>query len=284
MNEIALPGLEATDLLPRLRPDGLLYHYTSLAGFLGILTTTRVWASSIHYLNDSAEFAYTICLAKRAIEQLVREQPARQEILESLLPQLQSIQRVNIFVFSLSELPDLLSQWRAYSPKAGGLSIAFDLEVLESCFRSQGFRLAECIYDPAAQYRVIHTLLARELERSKDGYWFSKRNLRVFVEELLAVAPLLKDPGFSEEREWRLVSDLTNIDHPQVRFRVTDSTIVPYFDLSVADQDGKLPIRMVVVGPSPHSQATASSVSSLLGRHATGKWFVKPSSVPYRVW
>jgi hypothetical protein len=208
----------------------------------------------------------------------------RLDVVQSLLPGLTSIQGVNIFVFSVSELPDLLSQWRGYSPRAGGLSMALDLETLEPTFRSQGFRLAQCIYHESTQRRIIHELLLRKLSRSKDGYWFSARNLRVFVKELLAVAPILKAPEFSEEREWRLVSDLTDIRHPQVTFRATGSTIVPYFDLSIAGSDGKVPIRQVVVGPGPHSQATASSVSSLLGRHASGTWAVAFSTIPYRGW
>jgi hypothetical protein len=37
-------------------PDDLLYHYTSDAGFRGIIESDRIWATDIRFLNDYTEF------------------------------------------------------------------------------------------------------------------------------------------------------------------------------------------------------------------------------------
>ena len=42
------------------RPASFLYHYTSQRGLLGILENKKIWATNIHYLNDSAELYHAI--------------------------------------------------------------------------------------------------------------------------------------------------------------------------------------------------------------------------------
>jgi hypothetical protein len=43
--------------LPLRLPD-FIYHYTNQSGLLGILENRELWATKIHYLNDSTEFSY----------------------------------------------------------------------------------------------------------------------------------------------------------------------------------------------------------------------------------
>jgi hypothetical protein len=45
-----------SSLASGLRPRGLLYHYTTVDGFLGILDSDSLRATHIRYLNDSQEF------------------------------------------------------------------------------------------------------------------------------------------------------------------------------------------------------------------------------------
>jgi hypothetical protein len=46
----------------------VLYHYTSQAGFLGIIQTREIWASNLLFLNDSMEFNY----ARKILQQEIR--------------------------------------------------------------------------------------------------------------------------------------------------------------------------------------------------------------------
>lgn len=43
---------------------GLLYHYTSQHGLLGILGSQAVWATNTHFLNDPTEFVHALALAQ----------------------------------------------------------------------------------------------------------------------------------------------------------------------------------------------------------------------------
>jgi hypothetical protein len=41
-------------------PPGILYHYTTQTGLLGIITSGEIWASHTQYLNDVREFPHAI--------------------------------------------------------------------------------------------------------------------------------------------------------------------------------------------------------------------------------
>jgi hypothetical protein len=43
-----------------------LFHYTSQAGLLGIITSNVLWATNVLYLNDSSELAYGLSIAERS--------------------------------------------------------------------------------------------------------------------------------------------------------------------------------------------------------------------------
>jgi hypothetical protein len=61
--------------LSRAEPPPILYHYTTQEGLLGILETDSLWATKIHFLNDSSEYALACNLAVEEIKsRLEREQ------------------------------------------------------------------------------------------------------------------------------------------------------------------------------------------------------------------
>ncbi len=46
-----------------------LYHYTNAAGLNGIISSNRMWATNISYLNDSSEILYASELIKQTLEE-----------------------------------------------------------------------------------------------------------------------------------------------------------------------------------------------------------------------
>ena len=47
-------------------PAGVLFHYTSLAGLMGVLKTGELWASELRSLNDTTELTRGFDLLARA--------------------------------------------------------------------------------------------------------------------------------------------------------------------------------------------------------------------------
>jgi hypothetical protein len=110
-----------------------LFHYTSQAGLLGIVTSNVLWATNALYLNDSSELDYGLSVARKRLRSmaggtdLVREFLRRADLLldlPGLLP------GRNFYACCFCEDPDLLSQWRAYADRGGGYAIDFATEDL----------------------------------------------------------------------------------------------------------------------------------------------------------
>lgn len=278
------------DLLAE-KPPGYIYHYASNEGFLGITQTKTLWASKLHYLNDSTEFAYAIGLIRENLDnRLKHEHGPWNEFYGLVLERMRSIENVHIFVACFSEVGDLLSQWRGYCPNSIGYSIAFDPAQLQDCMLRQQFRLLRCVYDETQQHAIVKELI------DSAGGLIDKTSASSAAEQLIfripEVAPALKHPQFSEEREWRLVSKTpVHINHPQVGFRSARWTLIPYYHFHLCEQSDKLNLAHVYVGPNPHMErARNAAVLSLwnLGvkfpqGHGT-TFDVRPSAVPYRGW
>ena len=61
--------LARIDALVRDVPTTPLYHYTNPVGAHGIIEEKSLWATNIHYLNDSKEFGHAREIAVREIGQ-----------------------------------------------------------------------------------------------------------------------------------------------------------------------------------------------------------------------
>lgn len=133
-----------------VKPEGLLYHYTTQYGLLGILKQRCIWATHIRYLNDTSE--------GNIVSQVVFEEfsgrynnvpllqilgmstdkaasvtePVDEDTLGQGTTMASWITSQNVFVSSFSENGDSLSQWRAYSERSGGYSIGFRPEYLRA--------------------------------------------------------------------------------------------------------------------------------------------------------
>ncbi len=260
-----------------------LYHYTSPTALLGILEKGSAWATMIHYMNDAQEMQYAFDLARTI---LVEESGSEIGTLNTLTPfeELFNVMKyVAVFAFSLSSRKDLLSQWRAYCPPEGGYCITFDSGMLRSFTEEQGFYFVRCIYNYENQKSVLRPLLrellAKAAELPAEG---SGMDLyREFGPRIVSICTSLKHPAFEEEQEWRLISGL-GPEWDLVRFRATNSLIVPYREI-VVRRESNSAIRSVMVGPNRHPELAARSLHQLSVQMHQWPIRVEHSQAPFRV-
>lgn len=268
-----------------------LFHYTDQNGLLGIINSHSFWATKITCLNDSSEYFLAFKIAKSILEKLATNRDVDLIKVEYLLDELSGYQD-NIFVGSFSEKGDLLSQWRAYGSSTSGYALGFNYKKLIDIARNQGFYLSKCIYDSNIQEKIINDLIFKQLETgffpepSTYGYNAETRVLTIppasnFWHELSQIAPLIKDKGFQEEQEWRLISE-KGIGYEDVYFRRGVSYIIPYFPL-------KLPaikdvISSITIGPTPHPKISQDTLSMLLFKENFSKPKLPISEIPFRFW
>ncbi|TAM44085.1 MAG: DUF2971 domain-containing protein [Acidobacteria bacterium] len=265
-----------------------LFHYTSFHSFLGILQSGTLQASAIQYLNDSQELSHAIDLARNCIQYHLPtpRNEVERRVREHLEVNLNAQRDLHIFQFSFSEAGDLLSQWRSYCPHSVGVCFSLDNR---SLFDLPNFRIAQCIYDQSSQFALTDPIIRSEIQHLTDffsralGTGVDPRSLETdWLDQLRAIAPLIKDSSFAEEREWRLVSHLISSSDPRFSFHPSPSFLVPHVNLRIPDQDGRLPVKQVIVGPNPHAQLAMKSVSLALSRYAQRGWSVTNSKIPYR--
>lgn len=268
----------------------IVYHYTGSAGLLGIVDSKAIWATNAWFMNDSREATYGI----RAIVKFTQDLGAREGVSPKLAKLCRRLARIvskthkvsgpYSHIACLSRHGDQLSQWRAYC-RDGGFSIGFDLDAVRRTTSAAGSiapTIREVSYEPAQQKFLLDHIFQRvvAIEGRKD-----RERALDFVVQAVMLAPAFKHAGFSEEAEVRLHVFLSEQELTKhVQFRATQLGVVPYLPVPLGQETGRLPLREVVVGPSPNQAESEMAVRQLLARYGYGdEVAVRRSAVPLRV-
>jgi hypothetical protein len=247
-------------------PPDILYHYSSVDALYGIVSSKAIWASNLHYLNDSQEFKLGIEIARKLLERKKNETIDNNiTVLNKLLESLNQFKNTDVFVVSFTEKKDHLSQWREYCPSQGGYSLGFSSKLLQSRAKEHGFKLCRCVYESSKQEQlvqdIINYLLSAEFNdiQISDDENKSQIRLAFFLLHFLPLAPLLKNSSFSDEKEWRLVS-LSTPNNKYIKYRPDGSMLVPYFEFNLTEGSQALDLHEVVIGPNLHSELAELSI------------------------
>jgi hypothetical protein len=283
------------------RPVAPLYHYTSPAGLLGIIETKSLWASGIQYLNDTAEYKHMALILQDLLKRRLEKEQGPWNDLYRLLLRGESVYLdKTVFVSSLSEAKDLLSQWRAYCPTGGGFSIGFDHKLIMRQAKKQNFCLLKCEYDATNQKAICDELISdgcraadeavTTYSKSAAPHKYGKKSIQTvglwhrIIEPSIRFAPALKNPSFQEEREWRLVRNPFDTPDSQVRFRPSKYAVIPYREFSLADKNRPLHFEEIIIGPNPDPIQARKSVEYLLEAKGVRCKRISDYSGTYRNW
>ena len=255
------------------RPSMPLYHYTTAQGLIGIFNE-GLWASSAYHLNDSKEFGYAIDLVRDTLQNNLRhEKGPNNEAYGKILEYFETIKNsYQVFIASLSEEDDLLSQWQSYCSGLDGYAIGFKRAHFRPAL-SNGFSFIRCRYTPEEQTDIVHgviSLLTKMLVNGEDD----QRQLSMVFTGLASI----KHPGFRSEKEWRLVKAIATafVDQSEeVNFRQGRGGIVPFlvaklYQSRVAKlfQSRRVGFRPVsiTIGPNTDPQAAKSALEMFLAK------------------
>jgi hypothetical protein len=241
-----------------LAPGRVLYHYTSVAGLVGILERRCLFASDVWFLNDASEVRYA---QTRMLEQVRKwtdfgsDQPWVEELLE--VSEAKPGWLDDVFVTSFCEERDLLSQWRGYA--AGGFAVGFAADGLAALDRAPGAaRLVQVDYGAESGRRRLRALFE---QLAAGGPYTQEEGERLARKVLLPEMASVKEPSFSEEREWRLL--VVEERAERILFRVNATAVVPYVEVALPEPS---PVSEVVIGPAVDQQMRRRGVEQLLAR------------------
>jgi hypothetical protein len=275
-------------------PPELLFHYTTIGGAYGILSSDALWMTKIRYLNDTSELEIGIATFREVLDELMRGPGARDELdlLESVKNGLGSAASSNICVASFCEHGDLLSQWRWYGEGGRGVSIGVSSSVLHGMAKSE-IHLWKCIYDVQGHRDLLHALVDRLLQAyraekaQRDRPPDAESNhylIQRFFVSFLQIAPIIKNPNFAEEREWRLVSLPIEIDDEAYGVCVIGDRIMQRYELRFPrDADGWCrAIGRVVVGPTKDPELIGEAIAVLCRKSQFDCPTIAYSEIPFR--
>lgn len=230
-----------------------LYHYCPPSAFFEIIRDRTIRLSSLSFSNDSMEGR----LVSQTLLKFAKQDVLRPFAMERLKDKLRMLEDVlDGFGFCLSENGDQLSQWRSYASDASGFSIGFSKQHLEAwSARQEGFNLSKVVYSASELEELlgpIYTRIRKLVEKDEKKYgglaaYTRNENkvqgddedvktavvqlIHVFCDALPALY-LMKNQGFSEENEWRLIGHASRHDDIDCSFQMVNGRIVPYRECS----------------------------------------------------
>jgi hypothetical protein len=198
---------------------------------------------------------------------------------------------VEVFIFSLSAKGDNLNQWRGYCPDTGGVCIGFDGKKLYNIVdKKDHLVINKCLYEDDKKLEEIKNVLREYLPDHKTNIrnWIEKgdRNIvnKLFLHMIIKCSSI-KDKSFIDEEEYRMV--YFNLDENitfNIQFNEGEKMITPYYEYELKDEDDKLPISKIIIGPTPHPELSKLSVERLLKSEKYEGVEVEISKIPYRPW
>jgi hypothetical protein len=196
----------------------------------------------------------------------------------------------------------LLSQWRGYA-FGGGFSIEFDEAEIDKLaaqeaekYAHAGLRTEDVLYDKfdrefkAADYEgLAGAMIAQIFEGQDISHIAGKKNIDEAMAKFVMSAPFLKNAGFREEREYRLVVTTIRANHmpadekrdcKEVNYRDRSGLVVPYVELFSTVGDD-LPIKSIIIGPHPDQELQEEATKMLLETNGLGAE-VRRSQIPFK--
>lgn len=277
-----------------------LYHYCSTQTFHSIICNKSIRLSSLSLSNDTMEGRLVNASLQKLPHYLELGTSDRLTVMNAL-KQLETL--VDGLGFCLSEEGDLLSQWRGYAQDGSGLSIGFSRSYLNLLAAdSKQFQVNQVVYQAEEHaaavtptFNEIKSLIAAgaipkrgiineaqlsEEQKEVDLNRRMKADMNVYTKAIsfLPVLFTLKTAAFKEEKEWRLIAHLSQLDHA-CEYQARPGMLVP-FRTVVLPVERETPIVEVVLGPKHLTPINV--VEGLLLRTGFGAAKVLRSAATYR--
>jgi hypothetical protein len=266
-----------------------LYHYTSMAGLLGIVQQERLWFTNMFHLNGPGDHSIGIGIAHDILKHKSRSSGIGKEFCDRVSGLINNAggDLLGPFIASFSSDGEDLEQWRAYADDGRGAALGLAPGAIAAA-TGQAL-IARVNYDRSK----CHSGMNRVIQRAVSILWQS--NFRAdeerlsFIERLAAdlsisilfYAATTRDPSHAHEKEIRIVLS-RNLETmvPNIETRIRDRSLVPYIP-------GRLPLRpeedaltRIVVGPAA-TEVDVHAVSLLVQAHGLAKGRVTRFAIPH---
>ena len=262
-------------------PDGLLYHYAGIETIWKILESDSFLARNIRFSNDSEEYKLGEKKIKEYTEKFFSEQ--QQRLFKTKLQQ--GIQMFYMICFCKEG--DLLSQWRGYAKDGVSLGMDFNEEDLMPQTHTEMFTVLNNEKNQEEDRYKLNDNYVRFVEMPYQVFYVPRdeegnKDLMEAVESfddkdaqanlLLSLIPFIKDEGFAEETEYRILFDISDLGETEaqnrrimskkIQYTERDNRKLPNILVEVGDAEKKCDeVREVILGEGIRIKAKENGIS-----------------------
>jgi Protein of unknown function (DUF2971) len=292
---------EQVKLLNGMDIDGTqtVWHYTTGDALINIVQSGSLYSTQVSCLNDSTEVHYGETLLREAFLEIQKQSHPEEEtellkqLIDDSAPEGQKAHPPSdFFVTCFSSDKDDLSQWRAYGGGENGYALAFGVGGF--------FNRGTTIVVRVNYKKELHISLAAraakatleffreglEARKGQDTSEWPKEFRAEWFRVLGKLAPMVKDPAFKGENEYRIVHTFIQSELKHLRFRQKQSLMSMHLPLvfppATDVRSTGLPILEVMVGPSRHKETSRLSALVLLQQAGYFNVPVTMSDIPFQ--
>ncbi|MDZ4252273.1 MAG: DUF2971 domain-containing protein [Sulfuritalea sp.] len=261
-------------------PSTVIYHYTDVAGLIGIITSGCIWATHVGKLNDASENRYGHELVVNHVRANLPN--STKQLIEKALSTFRS---VDTYVACYSTERNLLSQWRNYTGDRVGYSLGFETGQMATVDDRMPI-LEQVIYRDDIAKSVLDFLLGK-VDEYFGCHSFGEVEVGyvsgMVAATLNSVACILKHEGFKEEHEYRQIYQPGRTELVlNTEFRHGQFGLTPFVKIEFLEKN-RLPLRTITVGPCRDPEAEFNALKVLLSRNGYEKVQVLESGIPLRM-
>ncbi|MCI8373111.1 MAG: DUF2971 domain-containing protein [Lachnospiraceae bacterium] len=237
--------------------NGLLYHYAKCETLWSILESDSFFARNIRFSNDSNEYM----TGRDTIEHFINEVDNLDHEQKNEILRLIRENPMMYFMVCFCKDGDLLSQWRGYAQN--GVSIGLDFT--DGIRNGQELREHLEWFCVLNNKKYQQTQKTKNKASSKNKYYIDNKTIKFLqmpykvqyiskedrikgqieeilnelwtqteaedqVNKLLKYIPFIKDEGFSEEEEYRLIFDMEFLGESKAHSKAVRSKKMEYLD------------------------------------------------------
>lgn len=262
-----------------------LYHYCSVETFFSIISNRSIRLHDVTASNDYLEGR----LVRKILLNMARYERLDSAQRKALEGYIEIVEHVNTgYAFCLSEVGDLLSQWRGYAADGYGFSLAFDADALGALLAKQSrtMKLVKVAYNEADQQETLKPAYSKIMAGVRGGaLGIGKHSNPAWTDMMQTILDLhvelfsVKGYAFHEEREWRVIAPMQTTHLPNVQFRPGRDRLIPFIGVTLPENVTNL-VTKVVIGPK--NRTPKAQVASFLEQHGFINAEVVESTASYR--
>lgn len=199
-SSIELREREVQERIKKHQYGAKLYHYTSIASLMGIVSKKEIWLGNTANMNDRSEIINFIEKLQEAV--LSDINPEGIEECKSFFKKLYDRLKCEYpFASCFSKLNDNAAQWERYADNTHGVCIVFNTSRLLNLFWYSGALLHEVFYEYDIREHKLYRILRDFFNTGELKEFDSEKGA---MDQILGCAYLHKHESFCTESEIRL--------------------------------------------------------------------------------